>query len=256
MTAAAATIIMGIVCCGGVAEAKDWYFKPEKNNRPPATEPEYERLLEKYDGVYIGNPARKEIYLTFDNGYEAGYTASILDTLKKEKAPATFFVTGHYLTDQPELVTRMVREGHIIGNHSWGHPDLSQIGDEKYRRELAKLKEAYTRLTGKKDMYYLRPPRGTFSERSLKLARDEGYISVFWSAAYKDWIRDANRGADYAYEQIMNRIHPGAVLLLHTVSRDNSEALPRVIHDLRAQGYRFRSLDDMMIDRILPEALR
>ncbi|MDD9150387.1 delta-lactam-biosynthetic de-N-acetylase [Sporolactobacillus sp. CQH2019] len=233
-------------------EAKDWYFKPAKNNQPATTEPEYEMLLKKYDGIYIGDTLKKDIYFTFDNGYEAGYTASILDTLKKEKVPAAFFITGHYITDQPGLVKRMAREGHIIGNHSWGHPDLSAIGDEKYKQELQKLKTAYTKLTGQTRMLYLRPPRGTFSERSLKLARDQGYISVFWSAAYKDWVRDQQNGADYAYQHIMKRIHPGAILLLHTVSRDNTEALPRVIHDLKKQGYHFRSLDQLVAKKHLP----
>ncbi|RYM00028.1 delta-lactam-biosynthetic de-N-acetylase [Sporolactobacillus sp. THM7-7] len=239
----------------GGAEAKDWYFKPAKNHHPATTEPEYAALLKKYDGIYIGDTSKKDIYLTFDNGYEAGYTAKILDTLKKERVPATFFITGHYITDQPELVKRMIGEGHNIGNHSWGHPDLSRISDEKYRKELSKLKEAYTRLTGSRTMPYLRPPRGTFSERSLKLAREEGYVSVFWSAAYKDWIRDQKKGEDYAYNQIMRRVHPGAIVLLHTVSPDNADALPRVIRDLKKQGYRFSSLDDLMAEKMLPEKI-
>ncbi|RYL88972.1 delta-lactam-biosynthetic de-N-acetylase [Sporolactobacillus sp. THM7-4] len=248
-------MLLGLTGQLGIADAEDWYFKPAKNNQPATTEPEYAALLKKYDGVYIGDTTKKEIYFTFDNGYEAGYTASILDTLKKEHVPATFFVTGHYITDQPDLVKRMVSEGHIIGNHSWGHPDLSKISDDKYKQELSRLKSAYTKLTGDKNMPYLRPPRGTFSERSLKLAQEEGYISVFWSAAYKDWVRDEQKGADYAYDHIMKRIHPGAILLLHTVSRDNAEALPKVIRDLKKQGYRFRSLDDLMAKKSLPSEL-
>jgi Predicted xylanase/chitin deacetylase len=166
-----------------------------------------------------------------------------------EHVPATFFVTGHYISDQPDLVKRMVREGHIIGNHSWGHPDLSKISDQRYEQELKKLKDAYTKLTGSQTMNYLRPPRGTFSERSLKLAHEAGYVSVFWSAAYKDWMRDEQHGAEYAYSHIMRRMHPGAVVLLHTVSRDNAEALPRVIQELKKQGYQFRSLDDLMAEK-------
>ncbi|MCL1632044.1 delta-lactam-biosynthetic de-N-acetylase [Sporolactobacillus sp. CPB3-1] len=235
---------------------KDWYFKPAKHNQPATTEPEYEALLKKYDGVYIGDTSKKELFLTFDNGYEAGYTAKMLDTLKKEKVPAAFFITGHYISDQPELVKRMVREGHIVGNHSWSHPDLSKISDEKYRRELEKLKNRYMKLTGERQMNYLRPPRGTFSERSLKLGHEEGYVDVFWSAAYRDWVRDDQHGADYAYDHIMKRVHPGAVILLHTVSKDNAEALPRVIRDLKKQGYRFRSLDDLMAERKLPSKFR
>lgn len=248
----AVLLVAVILAAPGTAAAADWYFKPSKNHQPATTEPEYEALLKKYDGIYIGDITKKEVYFTFDNGYEAGYTAKILDTLKKEHVPAAFFITGHYIKDQPELVRRMVREGHIIGNHSWGHPDLSRISDEKYKIELEKLRQAYTELTGKRSMPYLRPPRGTFSERSMKLAQEQGYISVFWSAAYKDWLRDQPRGADYAYMQIMKRMHPGAILLLHTVSSDNAEALPRVIHDLKKMGYHFRSLDDLTAKKQLP----
>lgn len=249
---AAMVIMFASIWSSGFSHAKDWYFKPGKNNQPATTEPEYESLLKKYDGIYIGDTSKKEIYFTFDNGYEAGHTASILNTLKKEHVPATFFVTGHYIEDQPQMVKRMVKEGHIIGNHSWGHPDLSKISDEKYKIELEKLKMAYTELTGKSKMIYLRPPRGTFSARSLKLAKQQGYVSVFWSAAYKDWVRDDQKGADYAYNNIMKRIHPGAILLLHTVSKDNAEAMPRVIHELKKQGYHFKSLDDLMAEKILP----
>ncbi|WP_370646111.1 delta-lactam-biosynthetic de-N-acetylase [Sporolactobacillus sp. STSJ-5] len=250
-------LVLLIAMCGTFVHpfssyGKDWYFKPAKNNQPATTEPEYEALLKKYDGIFIGDTSKKELYLTFDNGYEAGYTSGMLDTLKKEKVPATFFITGHYISDQPELVKRMVKEGHIVGNHSWSHPDLSKISDAKYKKELAKLKGRYMKLTGDKQMTYLRPPRGTFSERSLKLGHDAGYTNVFWSAAYRDWLRDDQHGADYAYDHIMKRIHPGAVILLHTVSKDNAQALPRVIHDLKKQGYQFRSLDDLMAKRVLP----
>ncbi|MFT8872220.1 MAG: delta-lactam-biosynthetic de-N-acetylase [Sporolactobacillus sp.] len=237
------------------AQAADWYFKPAANHRPATTEPQYLRLLNRYNGIFIGNTHRKEIFLTFDNGYEAGHTAAILDTLKREHVPAIFFITGHYIDSQPALVRRMVREGHLVGNHSWSHPDLSAIDDARYQSELDRLKAAYTKLTGKKEMHYLRPPRGTFSERSLRLADKAGYISVFWSAAYKDWVRGSERGADYAYDQIMRRMHPGAIVLLHTVLKDNADALPRVIQELKREGYQFRSLDDLTAKRTMPPAL-
>ncbi|MFC7393932.1 delta-lactam-biosynthetic de-N-acetylase [Scopulibacillus cellulosilyticus] len=234
------------------AKAEDWYFKPSKNNQPATTEPEYEALLKKYNGVYIGDTSKKIIYLTFDNGYEAGYTDKILDILKEKHVPAAFFITGHYIEDQPKIVERMYKEGHIIGNHSWGHPDLSKISDKKYKKELDKLEKAYVKLTGDKGMIYLRPPRGTFSERSLKLADEMGYTSVFWSFAYKDWVRDEQKGGDYAYKSIMKRVHPGAILLLHTVSKDNADALGRVIDDLKKQGYTFQSLDYLMAHKTMP----
>jgi len=226
-----------------------WGFQRAKNEQPPDAGQELNRLLEKYDAVYLGSRDKKDIYLTFDNGYENGYTEKILDVLKKEKVPAVFFVTGHYLLSAPDLVKRMVKEGHTIGNHSWSHPDFTATSDEKIREELRKVKEETARLTGQKEMVYLRPPRGIFSERTLKVAKEEGYIHVFWSLAYVDWHRDRQRGWRYAYDSIMKQIHPGAVILLHSVSKDNADALEKVIRDLKQRGYTFQSLDALLMEK-------
>ncbi len=142
----------------------------------------------------------------------------------------------------------MVKEGHIVGNHSWSHPDLTRQSDEQIITELEQVKEKTAALTGQTEMQYLRPPRGILSERTMKVARDEGYIHVLWSLAFKDWETNQQKGWKYAYDQIMAQVHPGAVLLLHTVSKDNAEALERVIQDLKEQGYTFKSLDDYMIE--------
>ncbi|MBF0706997.1 delta-lactam-biosynthetic de-N-acetylase [Alkalihalobacillus hwajinpoensis] len=233
----------------------DWYFKRSKNHAPATTEPEFQELLKPYDSYFIGRTDQKELYMTFDNGYENGFTDDILDVLKKEDVPATFFVTGHYLKDQPDLVKRMVKEGHIVGNHSWSHPDMTAISDEKIRIELKKVKEEYTRLTGDETMQYVRPPRGVFSERSLAISYEEGYRNIFWSLAYKDWETDKQKGSQYAYDSIMKQVHPGAILLLHTVSKDNAEALQKVIKDLKKDGYTFKSLDDLVLTETIPEPL-
>ncbi|WP_280770187.1 delta-lactam-biosynthetic de-N-acetylase [Salipaludibacillus daqingensis] len=224
-----------------------WSFKPAKNGQPATTEPYYEELIEKFGGLYIGDTSEKELYLTFDNGYENGYTEIILDLLKEKEVPATFFVTGHFITQEKELIQRMVDEGHIIGNHSYHHPSLPKVSDDRLERELRSLEQAYEEVTGLTDMRYLRPPQGTFSERSLGKTAEMGYTNVFWSLAYKDWEIDHQKGKDYAYEKIMERIHPGAVLLLHAVSSDNAEALPKVIDDLKQEGYTFKSLDEWRI---------
>lgn len=224
-------------------EAIHWGLKRSTNGQPPSAGKRYDQLLQKFDAFYLGNTNRKEIYLTFDNGYENGYTAQILDVLKEKHVPATFFITGHYLTDQPELVKRMVREGHLVGNHSWHHPDFTRINDEQLRSELTSLNNKYKELTGGPDMVYLRPPRGIFSERTLALSRELGYYHVLWSLAYVDWKVDEQKGSKYAYEQIMNQIHPGAIILLHSVSKDNADALATIIDDLRKAGYEFKSLD-------------
>jgi peptidoglycan-N-acetylmuramic acid deacetylase len=221
-----------------------WGFKKGVNEQQAEAGPQLDAVLEKYGGFYKGDPNSKTLYLTFDNGYENGYTPKILAVLKKEKVPATFFVTGHYLESQPKLVKQMVKEGHIIGNHSWFHPDLTTKSDDRIREELEKVKVATKKLTGQKKMKYVRPPRGVLSERTLKVAKDEGYTHVMWSLAFVDWNVNHQKGWKYSYDNIMRQVHPGAVILLHTVSKDNADALDKVIKDLKKKGYKFKSLDD------------
>ncbi|MGM7724077.1 delta-lactam-biosynthetic de-N-acetylase [Metabacillus sp. Hm71] len=228
-----------------------WGFKRSQNHEPASAGEELDKLLEKHGAFYLGDPTKKEIYLTFDNGYENGYTAKVLDVLKKHKVPATFFITGHYLNTEPGLVKRMVKEGHIVGNHSWYHPDLTTQSDEELKEELESVRLKVEELTGQKGMSYLRPPRGIFSDRVLAESKELGYTTVFWSLAFIDWKVDAQRGWKYAYDNIMRQIHPGAILLLHTVSKDNAEALDQAITDLEKQGYIFKSLDDLMINKAI-----
>lgn len=222
-----------------------WGFKKNTDHTPPSAGQQLDELLSAYGSFYLGNTNHKYIYFTFDNGYENGYTPSILDTLQAKQVPATFFVTGHYLTDQPDLVLRMVEDGHIVGNHSWSHPDMTSISYGQTKKELEQVEQAFHELTGVKGMSYLRAPRGVFSEQTLAVTAQLGYRNVFWSLAFVDWNIHQQKGWEYAYDQIMNHIHPGAVILMHTVSSDNAEALPKVIDDLQQQGYIFKSLDDV-----------
>lgn len=237
------------------AESYNWGIVKGKNGQPGQAGPKFDAMLPKFDAVYLGDTSKKEVYLTFDNGYENGYTAKILDTLKKHNAPATFFVTGHYLQSAPDLVKRMVKEGHIIGNHSWNHPDMTTMTEGAIRSELQRVKDETERLTGQKTMNYLRPPRGIFNERTMQVARDEGYYHIFWSLAYKDWVVSEQKGAAYAHDEIMRQIHPGAILLIHTISKDNADALDSVLTDLTKQGYTFKSLDDLMLEKQLPNRM-
>ncbi|MFX3625517.1 MAG: delta-lactam-biosynthetic de-N-acetylase [Ectobacillus sp.] len=233
--------------------ANHWGIPRNNDETPPDAGEEFTDLITKYDGFYLGNTNKKEIYLTFDNGYENGYTEKILDVLKKKKVPATFFITGQYIKDQPKLVKRMAKDGHIIGNHSWHHPDLTTVSDVRFRKELQLIEEEVRELTGQKEMKYLRPPRGIFSERTLALSREMGYHNVFWSLAFIDWKVDQQRGWKYAYDCVMNQIHPGAIILLHSVSSDNAEALDKIIDDLRKRGYKFKSLDDLTAEKFGPK---
>ncbi|MGJ7911730.1 delta-lactam-biosynthetic de-N-acetylase [Neobacillus sp. LXY-1] len=228
-------------------QAIHWGFKKAVNEQPAEAGAQYDQLLAKYGAFYKGDPTKKTLYLTFDSGYENGYTPQILDVLKKEKVPATFFVTGHYLNSQPELVKRMVKEGHIIGNHSWHHPDFTAVSDEKIRVELNSVRDKTKELTGQKKMKYLRPPRGIFSERTMQIAKEEGYTHVFWSLAFVDWNINQQKGWQYSYDNIMRQVHPGCVMLLHSVSKDNADALEKAIKDLKKKGYKFKSLDDIKI---------
>jgi len=231
-------------------------FKRSLNEKLPSIQEEgFADIIEKNEALFLGNTSKKALYLTFDNGYENGFTAPILDVLKEKKVPAAFFVTGHYIKDQPELIKRMAKEGHIIGNHSWSHPDMTTMSNDQIRQELAKVKEGVAQLTGQSNMNYLRPPRGIFNDRVLAISHEEGYISAFWSLAYKDWEVNKQRGADYAYQQVMKQLHPGSIMLIHSVSSDNAGALARIIDDARAKGYTFESLDQLMAERLLGNLL-
>lgn len=224
-------------------------FKKSVEGRLPSINEEgFKDIVTKYGALFLGDTNKKELFLTFDNGYENGYTSKILDVLRQKNVPAVFFVTGHYVKDQPELLKRMVTEGHIVGNHSWSHPDMTQLSDGQIQTELDKVREQVVLLTGQKEMKYLRPPRGIFSEKVLAASKQLGYTNVFWSVAYKDWDVNAQNGSQYAYNQVIKQLHPGAIILLHSVSKDNTEALGRIIDEARRQGYEFTNLDQLTMN--------
>ncbi len=228
--------------------AYNFGFKKSKNgNLASIAQEGFMDILKKHDAIFLGDTEKKELYLTFDNGYENGYTSKILDILKEKKVSAIFFVTGHYVKDQPELLFRMVNEGHIIGNHSWSHPDMTSITEEKIEAELNKVRNEVFKITGQLEMKYLRPPRGIFNEQTLSVSHELGFTNVFWSIAYKDWETKNQKGWNYAYEKVMSQLHPGAVILLHTVSKDNMDAIAKIIDDARKQGYQFKNLDQMEV---------
>lgn len=219
-------------------------FKKSKGGQLPSIAEEgFMPMLKKHEAIFLGNTSKKELYLTFDNGYENGYTSRILDVLKEKNVPAAFFVTGHFVKDQPELLKRMAAEGHLIGNHSWSHPDMSQVSAARIKEELEKVSQEVARLTTQKTMRFVRPPRGIFSDRMLGVCRELGYTNVFWSVAYRDWETNRQMGWNYAYTNVVNQLHPGAVILLHAVSADNAQALGRIIDEARRQGYEFKSLE-------------
>jgi len=218
-----------------------WYFSRGKDHAKPTFGKDLTVPADKYDSIYLFPGDEKVIYLTFDEGYENGYTAQILNTFKEKNVKATFFITGPYLEKEEDLVRRMVEEGHTVGNHTINHPSMPDCDDEKLEKEILDLDRKFYDAFGK-SMKYLRPPMGEFSERTLSITRSLGYTSVFWSFAYRDWEVDNQKGTQYAIDTVLNGLHPGEVMLLHAVSKDNANALGTIIDESRKMGYEFGEL--------------
>ncbi len=203
--------------------------------------------LKEYNAYYLGDKESKTIYLTFDAGYENGYTEQILDVLKKHEIPAAFFLVSHYLKTSPDLVKRMADEGHIVANHTASHPDMSEISDrEKLEEELRQVETLYLEITGKEMKKIYRPPQGKFSQTNLQQAKDLGYTTVFWSLAYADWNNAKQPDPNAAIQKLNSRIHNGAIVLLHSTSKTNAEILDTLLTQWKEQGYTFGTLDDFI----------
>lgn len=221
-----------------------WGLKKNEGKAPEVPE-EWAELLRRYDGCYIGDTNKKYLYLTFDEGYENGYTPQILDVLKKNNVPAAFFVTGSYMEREQDLIKRMTDEGHIVGNHTLNHPSMPDVATEaQLKKEIYNLDDMYYEITNK-HMKYIRPPKGEFSERTLAISKKCGYKTVLWSSAYADWDVNVQKGEEFAYNSVMKYIHNGNIILLHAVSADNANALERIIKDCKNMGYEFKSLDEL-----------
>lgn len=225
--------------------ASDWGLSFPTNGLPPVGNASTADLA-KYDAYYLGDTSQKVIYLTFDCGYENGFTEQILDALKKHSAPAAFFVVGHMIESAPDIVRRMANEGHIVGNHTYHHPDMSSISQQAaFQKELDSLAELYRQTTGKPLSRFYRPPQGKYSEENLKQAQALGYQTIFWSLAYVDWNTDNQPTPAQAYEKLLPRIHDGAIVLLHSTSRTNAEILDELLTKWEDMGYTFKSLEDL-----------
>ena len=202
--------------------------------------------LRQYQAAYIGNVGEKVLYLTFDAGYENGCTAKILDTLKEKQVPAAFFLVGNYIRQSPDLVRRMVAEGHTVGNHTMHHYDMSRLSDKAaFSKELTDLEALYKETVGQELPKYYRPPQGIYSEENLKMAQELGYKTLFWSLAYVDWNNDAQPTREAAFAKLLPRTHNGAVVLLHSTSKTNAEILGELIDKWKEAGYRFSTLDEL-----------
>lgn len=227
------------------ASNDNWGLSFQEEGKTPVgnATPEF---LKQYNAYFCGNSEDKKIYLTFDCGYENGYTPAILDALEKHNVKAAFFVVGNYLETSPDLVKRMVEEGHIVGNHTYHHPDMSQISDPaSFQEEITSLEKKYQEITGLEMQKFYRHPQGKYSESNLKMAQELGYQTVFWSLAYVDWYVDQQPTQEEAYAKLLPRIHPGAVVLLHSTSKTNAEILDDLLTKWEQEGYTFGTLNEL-----------
>lgn len=222
-----------------------WGLSFRQEGAPPVGNADRQQLRQ-FDAAYLGDPSQKVLYLTFDAGYENGSTEKILDILKEQQVSAAFFLVGNYIEKNADLVRRMEAEGHIVGNHTMHHKDMSKLTDEAaFAKELQDLEALYQETVGKPMPKYYRPPQGIYSQDNLRMAQKLGYRTVFWSLAYVDWNNDSQPTREQAFKKLLPRTHPGAVILLHSTSKTNAEILGELIEKWKAEGYRFGTLEEL-----------
>ena len=231
--------------------AKDfnWYVKRNAEHKQPLCDAELS-FIEQNGGIYAdknhGDGAdEKVIYLTFDVGYENGNVAKIMDVLKNEGVKGSFFILGNVISREPELIKRMVNEGHLVCNHTLTHKNLTGATFEEFSKELKCLEDSYRELTAKEMSKFFRPPEGTFNEEMLKMAQSLGYKTVFWSFAYADWDNSAQMSETAALKKILDNIHNGEIMLLHPTSATNAKIMEKLIRELKSLGYKFATLDEI-----------
>lgn len=224
----------------------NWYYVGKGKDQIAEGPKESIDFLKENSAYYLGDTSKKVLYLTFDEGYENGNTGKILDILKELKIPAAFFVVKPYIDTEPDLIKRMVDEGHIVGNHTVHHPSIAQIHDkEKFNAEFSGVENAFKELTGKDMPKFFRPPMGKYSKKSLQMTKDLGYKTIFWSFAYKDWLVHNQPSESYSIEKIRKGAHPGSIMLLHAVSDTNTKILPTILKTLQEEGYEFKPLTEL-----------
>lgn len=224
-----------------------WGFKKSHNEKGPEITTEQKEMISKYSVLYRIPTDEKKVILTFDLGYEKGYTDHIIDVLNQHGVKATFFVTGHWLKNNHNLAQKMVASGHIIGNHTYNHPSLPQISPEKVKSEVEKLQHEIEKITRQKSEYrFLRPPKGEYSEQVLDQLTKLGYTTVLWSVAIPDWKPMAG-GSAAVIKQVLSQIHPGAIILLHGVSADVDQGLSELLDQIAVKGYKIISIEKAKI---------
>ncbi len=228
------------------SQSSNWGLSFQEEGKRPVGNATVEELSQ-YNAYYAEKTEEKKIYLTFDAGYENGNTPAILDALKKHQAPATFFVVGNFISENQDLIKRMESEGHIVGNHTMTHPDMSKIStQESFQKELSGVEDIYKEITGKEMTKFYRPPQGIYSTLNLSMAKEMGYHTFFWSLAYVDWYQDNQPDPQEAIAKLTKRIHPGAIVLLHSTSSTNAQILDELLSKWETMGYSFYSLQELV----------
>ena len=234
------------VFLGETVETGSWGLSFRTEGSPPIG-PAGMDQLRQFDAAYLGDPTQKRICLTFDAGYENGCTEKILDILEKHEVKAAFFLAGNYLEKNADLVRRMAREGHIVGNHTMHHYDMSKIADRNvFTQELEAVEKLYLEITGQEMPKFYRPPQGIYSQENLAMAKELGYKTVFWSLAYVDWNDDAQPTKEQAFGKLIPRIHNGAVVLLHSTSKTNAEILDELLTRWKEMGYTIGTVEELL----------
>ena len=220
-----------------------WGIKRSDNHEQPDVGTKNKEIMDKYNGIYMGNKEKKIVYLTFDLGYEAGYTSKILEILKNNNVKATFFITAHYVNTQPDLVKQMIDEGHIVGNHTVNHKSMPSCSLETINKEVMNLHSAISEKFGY-EMKFIRPPKGEYSERTVAYTNTLGYKTVMWSFAYDDWDENKQGREEYGRKKILENVHNGEIMLLHATSKDNANILDDVVKQIKHMGYEFKNIDE------------
>lgn len=220
-----------------------WGIKRSDNHEQPDVGTKNKEIMDKYNGIYMGNKEKKIVYLTFDLGYEAGYTSKILEILKNNNVKATFFITAHYVNTQPDLVKQMIDEGHIVGNHTVNHKSMPSCSLETINKEVMNLHSAISEKFGY-EMRFIRPPKGEYSERTVAYTNTLGYKTVMWSFAYDDWDENKQGREEYGRKKILENVHNGEIMLLHATSKDNANILDDVVKQIKQMGYEFKNIDE------------
>ena len=242
------TLLNVSVTSSAAASGLNWYVKRSGNKQP--TLPEEHKATEGYNCYYIDKKVSdgsqdKIIYLTFDAGYENGNVEKILNVMREQQVRGAFFILGNVIARNPELVKRMADDGHLVCNHTYSHKNITTMSADAIKAELSKLECAYSELTGKQMDKFFRPPEGTFDHSSLQAVANNGYKTVFWSFAYADWDNNNQMSATAAKKKIFDNLHNGEIMLLHPTSATNAEIMNDMICELRSQGYRFGTLDEL-----------